>query len=166
MTSKTMAEAAPLAALPRDYNAAVDLISRNLAAGRAGKIAVRDDRGAYSYGELAERVERFADLVTRLGVAPEQRILLCLLDGIDFPTVFLGAITAGVVPVPVNTLLTAADYDFMLRDSRARVLVVSQPLLAGLAPVIARHPGLMVIVAGDDGGDHPRLADLMAEATS
>src|SRR5476649_2580592 len=95
MTSKIMAEAMPLAPLPRDYNAAVDLISRNLAAGRRDKIAVRDDRGAYSYGELAARVERFADLVTRLGVAPEQRILLCLLDGIDFPTVFLGAITAG-----------------------------------------------------------------------
>jgi len=155
-----------LAPLPRDYNAAVDLIGRNLAAGRAGKVAIRDDPGTYSYADLAERVDRFADLVTGTGVAPEQRILLCLLDGIDFAAAFLGAIKAGIVPVPVNTLLTAADYDFMLRDSRARLLVVSQPLLAGFAPVLERHPGLKVVVSGEDGHAHPRLADLMAQAKS
>jgi benzoate-CoA ligase len=154
----------PVAPLPREYNAAVDLISRNLKAGRAKKIAIRDDRGAYSYGDLAERVDRFADLVAAMGIMPEQRILLCLLDSIDFPSAFLGAIKAGVVPVPVNTLLTAADYDFMLRDSRARLLVVSSQLLATVAPILERHPGLKVIVSGDDGGGHPRLADLMAAA--
>src|SRR5260221_11416500 len=124
-------ETVQLTPLPRDYNGAVDLIGRNLAAGRANKIAIRDDRGAYSYADLAARVDRFADLVTGLGIVPEQRILLCLLDGIDFPTAFLGAIKAGVVPVPVNTLLTTADYEFMLRDSRARLLVGSPPLLPG-----------------------------------
>jgi benzoate-CoA ligase len=154
----------PLAPLPRDYNAAVDLIGRNLEAGRGKKIAIRDDRGAYSYADLAERADRFADLVTGLGIAPEQRILLCLLDGIDFAAAFLGAIKAGIVPVPVNTLLTTADYDFMLRDSRARLLVVSQPLLATFAPVLERHAGLEVVVAGEDGQGHPRLADLMAQA--
>ena len=155
-----------LAPLPRDYNAAVDLIGRNIAAGRGTKIAIRDDRGSYSYADLAERVNRFANLITGLGVAPEQRILLCLLDGIDFPTAFLGAIKAGVVPVPVNTLLTSSDYDFMLRDSRARVLVVSQPLLASFAPVLDRHPGLTVIVAGEEGGGHQLLGALMKEAKS
>ena len=63
-----------------------------------------------------------------LGIEPEQRILLCLLDTIDFPVAFLGAIKAGIVPVPVNTMLTAADYEFMLRDSRARALIVSDAL--------------------------------------
>src|ERR1700756_1798137 len=96
------------APFPRQYNAAVDLIGRNLAAGRGRKIAVRDDRGVYSYDDLADRVDRFAGLLTGLGIAVEQRILLCLLDTIDFPTAFLGAIRAGIVPVPVNTLLTSA----------------------------------------------------------
>jgi benzoate-CoA ligase len=111
---------------------------------------------------LADRVDRFANALPGLGVVMEQRILLCLLDTIDFPTVFLGAIKVGVVPVPVNTLLTAADYDFMLRDSRARVLVVSPALLPVLAPVLANHPGLKVVVAGEDGQGNPRLADLLA----
>ena len=85
------------------YNAAADLIERNLAAGRGAKTAFIDDCGRCSYVELAERVSRFANLVRRLGVHPEQRILLCLHDTIDFPTAFLGAIKAGVVPVAVNT---------------------------------------------------------------
>ena len=77
------------------YNAAADLIERNLTAGRGAKTAFIDDCGHYSYAEFAERVSRFANLVRRLGIHPEQRILLCLYDTIDFPTAFLGAIRAG-----------------------------------------------------------------------
>ena len=80
---------------PTGYNAAVDLIERNLIAGRGAKTAFIDDRGHYSYAELAQRVNRFANLLRRLGIHPEQRILLCLHDTIDFPTAFLGAIKAG-----------------------------------------------------------------------
>src|SRR5215469_7946651 len=115
---------APEIVLPRDYNAAVDLIERNLKAGRGGKLAFRDDHGAYSYAALAERVDRAANALRGLGLEQEQRVMLALLDGIDFPAVFLGAIKAGIVPIAINTLLTTADYDFMLRDSRARALVV------------------------------------------
>src|SRR5690348_2710030 len=89
------------------YNAAADLIDRNLRAGRGEKTAFIDDRGEYSYADLAARVNRFANALRggALGIHPEQRILLCLLDTIDFPTSFLGAIKAGIVPVAVNTLL-------------------------------------------------------------
>src|SRR4051794_30886268 len=131
-----MEEAATPSAAPRAYNAATDLVGRNLTAGRAGKTAIVDDRGSYSYRELAERVDRCADALAGIGIEMEQRVLLCLLDGIDFPTAFLGAIKAGIVPVPVNTLLTAADYDFMLHDSRARALVVSEKLLPVFAPLL------------------------------
>jgi benzoate-CoA ligase len=69
-------------------------------------------------------------------VAQEQRILLCLQDGIDFPTAFLGAVKAGVVPVPVNTMLCAADYAYMLEDSRAPLAVISASLLPQLQPIL------------------------------
>ena len=76
-------------------------------------------------------------------------MLLCHLDTIDFPAVFLGAIKAGIVPIAANTLLTTADYDYMLRDSRARALVVSAPLLPAFAPLLAKLPHLShVIVSG------------------
>src|SRR5438132_3237726 len=134
------------------YNAAADLIERNLAAGRGGKPAFIDDRGRYSYAELAERASRFANVVRRLGIHPEQRILLCLHDTIDFPTAFLGAIKAGVVPVAVNTQLAAGEFAFMLADSRALAVVVSAPVLPIITAALAELPGprpAVIVSCGD-----------------
>ncbi len=125
----------PIIHIPRDYNAAHDLIERNLLAGRAGKVVYIDDAGRYTYAELAQRANRAANALTGLGLEMESRIMLCHLDTIDFPSVFLGAIKAGIVPIAVNTLLTTGDYKFMLEDSRARALVVSEQLL----PVLRAH---------------------------
>ena len=146
------------------YNAAVDLVERNLAA-RVDKIAYIDDAGSYSYAELARRVNRCANALTELGLTIETRVLLCLTDTIDFPSMFLGAIKAGLVPVAVNTLLTSSDYDFMLRDSRAQALIVSQSLLSSFNPVIDGQRFLKnVIVSGQNADGYMRLADLMAKA--
>jgi benzoate-CoA ligase len=150
----------------REYNAAVDLIERNLDV-RPQKIAYIDDLGSYTYADLAERVNRCGNVFTALGLAQETRILLCLTDTIDFPCVFLGAIKAGLVPVAVNTLLTSSDYDFMLRDSRAQALVVSESLLPAFKPLLDNEPFLKhVIVSGATSSSYPRLADLMARATT
>jgi len=148
---------------PAAYNAAHDLIERNLAAGRSGKIAYVDDRGTYTYGDLAKRVDRFANALIDLGLRREERVLLCLHDTIDFPTAFLGSIKAGIVPIAVNTLLTASDYDYMLRDSRARALVVSAPLLQTIGPVLAQRRDLEnVIVSKGDHGSY-RSFDALLE---
>ncbi len=145
-----MSSALTATAIPRDYNFAADILKRNLDAGRGGKIAFIDHRGQYSYAELADRVARFGDALAALGVRREERVLICLLDTIDWPTAFLGAIKAGVVAVPVNTLMTEDDYRFMLEDSRARVLVVSAELLPKFEKAIAASPDLAhVIVSGD-----------------
>ena len=125
---------------PRQYNAAEDLVDRHLAEGRQDRIAFRDDRGALTYGELARHVNRAGNALLALGIEPEQRVVLLLQDTTDFPAVFLGAIKAGIVPIPVNTLLTAADYEHMLVDSRARALVVSEPLLPKVETAIAHAP--------------------------
>ncbi len=122
------------------YNAAADLIERNLAAGRGGKAAFIDDYGRYSYADLAERASRFANAMRARGIHHEQRVLLCLHDGIDFPVVFLGAIMAGVVPVAVNTLLSPEEFAFMLADSRARAVIVSAPVLPVMREAVATLP--------------------------
>ena len=153
------------AAIPRDYNFATDILARNLDAGRGAKAAFIDDNGSYSYAELADRVERFARVLRSLGVRREERILICLLDTVDWPTAFLGAIKAGVVAVPVNTLMTEDDYRFMLKDSRARVLVVSEPLYGKFADAIKEGGDLeYVIVSGGDAHAHLPFDRLMAEA--
>jgi len=142
------------------YNAAADLIERNLVAGRGAKPAFIDDRGHYSYAELAERMGRFANGVRRLGVHPEQRVLLCLQDTIDFPTAFLGAIGAGIVPVAVNTQLSPEEFAFMLADSRARAVVVSAPVLSAMTAALAKlpEPRPTVIVSGAE----PKAGSLAA----
>lgn len=159
----------PRVSFPREYNAAADLLDRHLEA-RADKLAYVDDFGATSYAALAERANRAGDLLRGLGVQIEQRVLLVMQDSADFPAVFLGAMKIGAVPVPVNTLLPAADYVHLLRDSRARALVVSEALLPKLREAAAQSPWLAAtVVARSPGGgpDHglPRLCDLLAQAS-
>ena len=144
----------PRVTIPREYNAAHDLIGRNLAAGRGEKVAFIDDRGSYTYSEVDRRSAAFANLLRELGIEMEQRILLCLHDTIDFPAAFLGAIRAGVVPVAVNTLLKPADYEYMVADSRARIAVVSAPLLPHFEPLRGKLPFLeRILVSGAEGDD-------------
>src|SRR5437762_8604209 len=115
--------------VPREYNAAVDLVGRNLAAGRGGKIAYIDDTESCTYAQLAERVDRAVNAFHSLGIRREERIALAMHDAADWVALFLGAIKAGIVPVAMNTLLAPADYEYQLRDSRAHALFVSEPLV-------------------------------------
>jgi benzoate-CoA ligase len=153
----------PAIRIPRNYNAAYDLIERNLAAGCAAKVAYVDDAGQTTFGQLAERVNRFGSGLLSLGLEMEHRVLLALTDTIDFPTAFLGAIKAGVVPIAVNTLLTPKDYEYMLSDSRAKVLIVSEHLLPQFAPLIGKLPFLRhVIVSGGNTQGQTAFSDVLA----
>jgi benzoate-CoA ligase len=157
----------PLISIPRDYNAAHDLVERNLVAGRGGKTVYIDDQGRYTCAQLAERVNRAANALTGLGLEMESRVMLAHLDTIDFPSVFLGAIKAGIVPVAANTLLTTADYRFMLEDSRVRALIVSEALLPAFAPLLGHlHSLKHVMVSGKDAHGHLHLQKLMAAASA
>ncbi len=149
---KFTTRAAPATGEHKLFNAADDLLLHNLSAGRGDKIAVIDQNGAYSYTQLVQRVNRFANLLVQSGIAMEQRILLCLHDSIDFHTCFLGAIKAGVVPVPVNTLLSADDYKYMLNDTRARLLVFSEQVREAIEPQINTHRFLdKTLISGTPG---------------
>ncbi|MBI1396178.1 MAG: benzoate-CoA ligase family protein [Betaproteobacteria bacterium] len=153
----------PAITIPDDYNAAHDLVARNLVAGRGDKVVYVDDAGSLTYAELDARVNRFANALGELGLRMEDRVMLCLLDTIDFPTAFLGCIKAGVVPVLANTLLTTRDYEYMLRDSRARALFVSAALLPQFDPLLGRLPFLgQVVVSGGDSPGHRTFDELLA----
>jgi len=139
----------PTVAVPRSYNAAHDLLSRN--AQRPGKLAYVDAASGetLTYGELTKQAYQFANALRAEGFKPESRVLLAMIDTPQWPVVFLGCILAGVVPVAANTLLTAPDFEFMLRDSRAQGLVVSPELLETLEAGIKSCGSLKtVIVAG------------------
>jgi 4-hydroxybenzoate-CoA ligase len=149
------------------YNAAIDMVDRHMAEGRGDKIAFIDDRGSYSYAELGARVNRVANALQALEIDREVRVAMIMLDTIDFPAVFWGAIKAGIVPVCLNSLLTAAQYEAILADCRAQVLFISDALMPTVEPILETLPRLRnVVVSGGTGNGHTALDDLCAVASA
>jgi benzoate-CoA ligase len=144
------------------FNFAQHLLAAN--ADRAGKAAFIDDAGRLAYGELAERVRRVAAGLRALGLRREERVLLLMQDCNDWPVSFLGAMYAGLVPVAVNTLLTADDYAYMLEHSRAQAALVSGALLPALTLAMTKsdHELRKVVVSRPIAPLHPAEVDLEA----
>src|SRR5215471_6204630 len=109
----------------RPYNAVSDFVDANVARGLGVKAAFSDGTRTLTYGELQAATCRCAEALRGLGLRRESRIALVMLDTVDLPVAFWGAIRAGMVAIPLNTLLNAEQYAYMLEDSRAEALVVS-----------------------------------------
>jgi len=157
------------------FNYAAHLLELNR--GRAQKIAYIDDQGTLSYGDLDTRVRTMASALLDAGLRREERVLLLMHDCNDWPVAFLGAMYAGIVPVAVNTLLTADDYLYMLQHSHARAALVSSALLATLRTAMktGAHDLETVIVSRADGDLEPgeqaleiclQVAEPMAETVA
>ncbi len=128
----------PSTPLPPAFNFANHVLHLN--ASRGGKTAYIDDTGTLSYADLARRVRNTAGGLRARGLRREERVLLCLQDTVDFPVAFLGALHAGIVPVPVNTMLPKDDIAYMLAHCRARAVIVSQALLPLIERAMAAGP--------------------------
>jgi len=131
-------------------------------AGRAEKLAVRCDYGQLTYGALAESARRLAAGLSAAGVRREDRMMVFMQDVCHWPVSFLGAMYGGVVPVAINTLLTAPDLAYMLANSRARAVAVSGALLPTLREalsmcahdvtlVLVSHPETIPVSGAGDG---------------
>src|SRR6202034_284647 len=133
------------------YNAVTWLLDRNVDEGRAQKLAFTDTVSELTYLALQQQTCRVANLLRRLGVRREERVAMIMLDTVDFPAVFLGAMRAGIVPVPLNTLLTTDQYAYVLADCRARVLFISPALLPTVKDMLGRMGDLEhAIVSGNN----------------
>ncbi|MEO1492904.1 MAG: benzoate-CoA ligase family protein [Pseudomonadota bacterium] len=147
-------------------NAAFYFVDRHLSEGRADKTAFVEGDRHLTYGTLAEQSDGMADLFARRGLGPEDRAAMIVLDVIEFPLIFFGAMKAGVIPVAVNTLLTTEQYRYILSDSRARAVFVSAPLLDMVRPALKDLPHLraVFVVGGSDPAGHDFAAELAASA--
>jgi benzoate-CoA ligase len=132
---------------PLQFNSAAWLFDLNR--DRVDKTAYIDDTGQTTYGQLEDRARRFASVLHTLGMHAEERILLVMLDTVELPVAFLGALYAGVVPVIANTLLTSADYSYMLKHSHARVVIASGAVLPTIAQALAEaeHDGCLLVIS-------------------
>jgi benzoate-CoA ligase len=154
--------------LPDHFNAAAYFVDRHIPEGRAAKVAIECGDLRITYAHLAARVNQFGSGLKSLGVRMEERVLLLLLDTPAFAISFFGAIKVGAIPVPVNTLLKPADYEYLLNNSRARVVIVSDSLL----PLIQTIPGdrltylETIVVVGESPAATISFADLLGKSSS
>src|SRR2546425_4265889 len=156
----------PPASIPDRFNAAAFFVDRHMVEGRAGRRALYHEDRIVTYGEIFESVNRVGNALLDLGVQMEDRVLLILLDGPEFVASFFGAMKLGAVPVPVNTLMRAADYRFFLDDSRAKVAVVSEPLLLEAGPALAQAKHLKhVVVVGEAKRHHLQFESWVSKAS-
>jgi len=143
------------------FNVAPMFIDRHIDEGRSDKVIIRSAAGdTVTYGELAENVNRTGNALLGLGIKPGERLLMMVKDSPEFFYAFWGAIKAGIVPVPINTLLRAKDYQFMIEDSGCAGLVYSSEFASEVEPALenaSRKPDYAFLT--------DTLNDLMADAS-
>ncbi|HEU5484350.1 MAG TPA: AMP-binding protein, partial [Microlunatus sp.] len=149
--------------LPERYNVST-ILDRNLEAGRGAKVALRGDGGEATYQQLVDDACAAGRALRALGVQREQRVLLVQDDSPAFVAAFLGAIRAGMVPVPLNPLFKADDYRYLLADSDAQAVIVDLELLDKVREALAVHPERveLIVVGGAAEGAHG-FSELLAE---
>ena len=144
------------------FNIAVPFIDRHLDEGRSEKVVYFTSEGDVTFAQLAERVNRTGNVLTSLGLAEGDRVLMVVKDCPEFLYMFFGAIKAGIVPVPVNTMLYADDYTYMIEDSGCKVLVYSPEFAETVETALAaaKNQSAVVLKSVGDGS----VAELAAEA--
>jgi benzoate-CoA ligase len=153
--------------LPQEFNVATHFVDRNVTEGRGAQPAFHCEDRVLTYGQVQDLANRTGNTLLEMGVEMEDRVLMICLDAPEFLGTFWGAIKIGAVPIPVNTLMRGPDYLYFLKDSRARVAVVSAPLLAEVGPVLGQAPLLRhVLVAGGPPGPYMAYEDRVARASA
>ncbi len=152
--------------LPDAFNVADYYLLPQLEAGRAAQPYMHCGDHTLTYGQLNERTNRVGNALRALGVEPEDRVMLLMVESLLFPPSFFGAIRIGAVAVPINTMLKAQDYLYYLNDSRAKVLIVDHELWPQIEPIAGqlRHQRHILIANGRVPG-RQSIDDLIAQAS-
>lgn len=155
--------------LPERMNASTYFVDANVEAGRGGKIAIINagDGSTHSYSDVLSLTNRTGNALKALGVRREERVMLLMLDTAELVCCFFGAIRIGAVPIPTNTLLKPQDYEYLLNDSRARVLVIDESLLPQIEPIRSRLRYVEhIVVVGQPGARQLCYRDLVTAASA
>jgi benzoate-CoA ligase family protein len=147
------------------FNAATWLVDRHVDAGDGDRLAVVQGDDEYTYADVQHLSERVAAGLAALGVRPEERVAMVMLDSIEFVATFLGALRMGAVPVPMNPLLPGRDLGVIVADARARLIVMSAARLDSLGELLAGAPEVHTAVTtttGDGSASGPGGTDDVA----
>jgi benzoate-CoA ligase family protein len=150
-----------------EANAATHFVDRHVFEGRGAAVAFIDSGTSYTYADLARLVNQAGNLLRDRGVGRGDQVMLCLNDGIAFPPLFFGALKIGAVPVPINTLLVAQDYDYLTRDCAPRAAVISASLLHRLPPRFADLvDSSRIFISGGNDNRYVALNPLLAASSN
>jgi 4-hydroxybenzoate-CoA ligase len=135
------------------FNATDYFLDRNIRQGRGHTVAVYTEFRNYTYNDIQKMTNKTANALRELGVRVGDRLLILLLDVPQFYAVFWGAIRIGAVPIPVNTMLTAEEYEYFLNDSRAKLLVMSEQLIPIIRQIKGNLPYLrdLIVISETEG---------------
>ncbi len=151
-----------LANLPEKLNAASVFVDENIQNGKGENIAIYYDKGMLTYQDVLEMVNKTGNALKNLGVNMEERVMLVLLDSPEFVASFFGAIKTGAVPIPNDTTLKAKDYQYILKDTRAKTLIVHELFLEEIEKIKDNLKHLKnIIVVGNAEGNYISFDDLV-----
>lgn len=150
-------------------NAAQWFVDRHVSEGRGDKVAFRETWGearSLTYAELADHSAQAAGAFAQAQIHREERAAMFVLDQLEFPIIFWGALKSGVQPVAVNTLLSTDVYQAILEDSRASIAFISAPLVDVVMPAVNASPFIRTVVILDApaSGDAITWDEFMAQA--
>ena len=148
------------------FNLADHFVDRHIREGRVSKVAIRCGGSIRTYGDMAADVNRVGNMLLNFGLQQGRRVLLLLPDCPEFAAAYFGVIKAGAVAVPTSTAARAPDYDYFLRESEARILIVHSTLFNQVAPVLNSQPHLeRVIVVGEPQNGCLHWDELLAQSS-
>ncbi len=152
--------------LPERLNAAAVFVDAHVGTGRGPKPAILCGQRKVTYHDLHQGVNRLGNALAGLGVRIEERVAMLLPDTPEWAFAFFGAMKIGAVAVPMNTMLMAKDYQYLLDDCRARVLIVDSSLLPRVTEI---HQNLTclehVLVSGEQVEGYLHLQTCMEKAS-
>lgn len=163
MSSQGSQPSAPAVNLPYSFNVATHFVDRNVTEGRGEKIAIEYGDERVTYAQLLERTNRVGNALKQLGVRPEERVQILVVDRPEFLYSFFGVIKIGAVAVPTNTLLKSEEYEYLLNDTRARIAIVSDSLLPRIEAIPRERLRYLreIVVVGEAAPGTTSFATLM-----
>src|ERR1051326_7591071 len=99
--------------------------------------AVSDERHSWNYGALGGAGARLAGGLRERGLAPGDRVLLCLENCAEFFELLFGCWAAGLCAVPANARLHPHEVEYIAENCGARLLIATPGLADALATLAA-----------------------------
>ena len=148
--------------LPLHYNAAT-ILEHNLAE-RAQKTALFSLERDLTFEQVDNESNQVAQALQQLGVRFGETVAILCLDQPEWVTSFFGTLKLGAIAAGLTTLMTSSELDYILRDCRARVLIIHASLMETLSPIMDSQPFLehVLVVDSDEDFDANDYANWIA----